>query len=341
VAAVRRVALALAALVVGWLGASTPAQAHRPGLSYATVSAHEVVLAFSRTELHRSMRAGLDRSLASVTAQRLFLRADGTPCDLGSPQVREVANDGVEVAVPVVSCPTADVWSLEVGYLSDFDEAHRVLVEAHGEPVGVLHGTSRVATFRSGPDSAAVAASMLVLGVEHILVGWDHLAFLFGLLLVAGSMRQVGGIVTGFTVGHSITLGAAALGLLRVSPDLVEPAIALSIAWVGAENFWQPPARRRFVLTFLLGLVHGFGFAGALTGLGVSTSSVVVGLVSFNLGVEVGQGAAVLVVLPVLWWLGRNKAWASRVRRVGSSSLVVGGGWLFVVRVAEVGGLAS
>ena len=105
---------------------------------------------------------------------------------------------------------------------------------------------------------------MLKLGIEHILTGADHLVFLLGLLLVAGGWRPLLGVVTAFTVAHSITLALAALSIFAPSPRLVEPAIALSIAYVGVENLLNPDARQRWRITFPFGLVHGFGFAGAL-----------------------------------------------------------------------------
>jgi hydrogenase/urease accessory protein HupE len=151
----------------------------------------------------------------------------------------------------------------------------------------------------------------LVLGLEHIITGYDHLAFLLGLLLVVGAVRQQRGglwpalryllaIVTSFTVAHSVTLVATALGWLSVPSKLVEPAIALSIVYVGVENLVVSVPRRRWLLTFAFGLVHGFGFAHMLRDIGLPHNGLVLSLAAFNLGVELGQVAVVAVCVLLL-----------------------------------------
>ena len=130
---------------------------------------------------------------------------------------------------------------------------------------------------------------MLKLGVEHILTGADHLVFLLGLILVGGSLRSLVGVVTAFTLAHSITLALAALSIFAPSPRLVEPAIALSIAYVGVENLFVNDASKRWRITFPFGLIHGFGFAGALREIALPRAQLPIALVSFNLGVELGQ----------------------------------------------------
>jgi hypothetical protein len=152
----------------------------------------------------------------------------------------------------------------------------------------------------AAPSSApGMAWSMLKLGVEHILTGVDHLVFLFGLILVGGRLRSLIGVISAFTLAHSITLALAALSVFAPSPRLVEPAIALSIAYVGVENLFVTDARRRWRITFPFGLIHGFGFAGALREIALPRAQVPVALVSFNVGVELGQLAVIGVVLAV------------------------------------------
>jgi hydrogenase/urease accessory protein HupE len=173
----------------------------------------------------------------------------------------------------------------------------------------------------------------LWLGIEHILTGTDHLLFLLGLLVVCRRVRSVGIIVTCFTLAHSLTLGLAALELVRLSPRIVEPLIAASIVLVGVENLFRSsepdgPWVSRWVVAFGFGLIHGLGFAGALQqlGLGAYGTSVLGPLVAFNLGVELGQLSVAGVVLAVLWRLprtGRLARWPQLV------SLVVAGFGLF------------
>jgi len=140
-------------------------------------------------------------------------------------------------------------------------------------------------------------ARFLALGVEHIFTGYDHLAFLLGLLLLGGGLRRIAMVVTAFTVAHSITLALAALGQLSLPPSVVEPAIAASIAYVGIENFFIGDGRRRWVLAFVFGLIHGFGFAGVLREMGLPRDALAVSLVCFNLGVETGQLVIVAFLL--------------------------------------------
>lgn len=153
----------------------------------------------------------------------------------------------------------------------------------------------------------------LVLGVEHILIGIDHVLFILSLLIVARRFRDLVILVTTFTLAHSITLGLAALEVVTPSPDIVEPIIAASIAFVAIENILRESGRfsslereprGRPLVVFGFGLVHGFGFAGVLTELGLDSSHLVASLAGFNIGVELGQLAIVAVSWPLLARLG-------------------------------------
>jgi hydrogenase/urease accessory protein HupE len=173
----------------------------------------------------------------------------------------------------------------------------------------------------------------LKLGVEHIWTGYDHLMFLLALLLVCADFKSAVQVVTFFTVAHSITLAFATLNLVSVSSRVVEPAIAASIIYVGVENFVRKEGPKgRWLITFLFGLIHGFGFATVLRDMGVasSTTGVTVPLVAFNLGVEMGQIVIAAVLLPIIWQL---RKWESfRRRGVPACSAVVaavGAYWLF------------
>jgi len=170
----------------------------------------------------------------------------------------------------------------------------------------------------------------LPLGVEHILLGFDHLAFLFALLIAGGKARETVKIITSFTVAHSITLGLATMDVVKVSPGVVEPLIAVSIIYVGIENIFRREIKRRWLLTFAFGLVHGFGFASALRELGVGTGlRAVTPLLSFNLGVEIGQIAIASLILPLIWKLRQKPLFL--VRYVPACSILVaiaGGYWL-------------
>ena len=170
-----------------------------------------------------------------------------------------------------------------------------------------------------------------MLGVEHILTGYDHLAFLLGLLIVGGSLRSVLKIITSFTVAHSITLALATLGVINFSPTITEPLIAASIIYVGLENIWRGGSDSRWLLALGFGLIHGCGFATALKELGIGSngSGVALPLLSFNLGVELGQIAIAALILPMVWRLNARPSFAPRL--VPACSLVIavlGGFWL-------------
>jgi hydrogenase/urease accessory protein HupE len=171
----------------------------------------------------------------------------------------------------------------------------------------------------------------LKLGVEHILTGFDHLAFLFALLLAGGSFREAAKIITSFTIAHSITLALATLNLATLPASIVEPVIAVSIVYVGLENIFRREIKRRWLLTFAFGLIHGFGFATVLREIGVGSQGegVAIPLLSFNLGVEIGQIAIAALVLPLIWKLRRRPGFV--IRYVPACSLLIalaGGYWL-------------
>jgi hydrogenase/urease accessory protein HupE len=170
------------------------------------------------------------------------------------------------------------------------------------------------------------------MGVEHILTGFDHIMFLLALMLRGGRLRSLLGIVTAFTVAHSITLSLAVLHVATLPSRVVEPLIALSIAYVALENmlFRRLPSRR-WAVSFGFGLVHGFGFAGALIELGLPRRSLVEALVFFNVGVEAGQAMIIALLLPGLIWVYRL-AWERRVVSAFSAVLFLAALALFVDR---------
>ena len=165
-----------------------------------------------------------------------------------------------------------------------------------------------------------VVRSYLVLGVEHILTGFDHLLFVFSLLALVGFQRRLVGTVTAFTVAHSLTLAASAFGVLALRAPPVEACIALSIVLVCAEACRSTPTptlTRQYpsLIAFGFGLIHGLGFAGALQEIGLPTDHRFVALLSFNLGVEAGQ----LAVIALVWALCRlvaQRPWAPLGRQI-------------------------
>ena len=182
--------------------------------------------------------------------------------------------------------------------------------------VGGSTGGRAGATDHPTEEDAGTFWGFLKLGVEHIWTGYDHLLFLFALLIVCRSFRSIVGIVSCFTIAHSATLALATLNLVNLPSRLVESAIAASIVFVGLENLWRrgEEPRGRWALTFAFGLIHGFGFASVLRDLrvGENRQGVMMPLFSFNLGVELGQIVIAAVVLPIVWQLRKSDAFAAR-----------------------------
>jgi hydrogenase/urease accessory protein HupE len=178
--------------------------------------------------------------------------------------------------------------------------------------------------------------NFLTLGVKHILTGYDHLLFLLGLLVVARGFFSSLSIITSFTVAHSITLATATFNLAHIPSRIVEPSIAASIVYVGIENLLRgdvPKARQ--LVTFGFGLIHGFGFASVLRemGIGAGTSGIALPLLSFNVGVELGQIMVAAVALPIIWKLRAKPVFIARWAPVCSAAVVLLGSFWFAERV--------
>jgi hypothetical protein len=176
------------------------------------------------------------------------------------------------------------------------------------------------------------------LGVHHIATGWDHLVFLLGLLLLRQSLMDLAKVVTAFTLAHSLTLALAANGWVTPPGSLVEPAIALTIAYVGLVSLVRRECRHSAWLAFGFGLVHGFGFAGALAeslaGQPATRDDWLLNLASFNLGIEAFQLALVGALVPAIAFAARF-AWSAAAARVASFGVLAAGiGW-FAARVGS------
>jgi hypothetical protein len=185
------------------------------------------------------------------------------------------------------------------------------------------------------PGALAVFVGMITMGVEHILMGYDHLLFLFGLLLICGRLGQMAKVVTAFTLAHSVTLCLAALQVWTPPPGIVEPAIALSVAFVGIENFIQPNPAGRWRIAGAFGFIHGFGFAGALGEVGLPEGQVVPALAGFNIGVELGQLAIMLLVVPIIAMALRRPIYLKYIMPALSALVALAGiGW-FIERMTS------
>jgi hydrogenase/urease accessory protein HupE len=195
---------------------------------------------------------------------------------------------------------------------------------------------------RVNPTWWNTAGEFIVWGMHHIFIGYDHIAFLLGLLLAARKLREMVKVVTSFTVAHSLTLLLAAMDVIRLPQGVTESLIAASIVYVAAENYFIKYGRHRWILSFGFGLVHGLGFSSVLRERLQDLQSILVPVVSFNLGVELGQMVILLVALPVLAWIRKGPDEAASERRqswlvrVGSMPILLLGSFWLVDRVFQL-----
>jgi hydrogenase/urease accessory protein HupE len=249
---------------------------------------------------------------AYVTAHAVILSAhDDAACRPG-PATVSPDRDGVVVRVRWSCGDSGGALRYRSTILTDVDSTARQIVllreGGSGRDSQVLldaRETEIPLASDERPTVAQVVARYLAAGIEHIFLGYDHIAFLIAIVLWARRLWPVVKIVTAFTVAHSITLSLAALDIVRIPSAIIEPAIAASIVYVAVENFLSRDVERRWRITFAFGLVHGFGFAATLQEFGLPRQALAAALASFNLGVEAGQIAIVSLILPALLALDR------------------------------------
>lgn len=348
--------------------APRPAAAHEVGLSRGVYTpsgpAVDAALTFARGEL-LALAPALDRDgdgalddadlaagrplLQARVVDRLALAADDRPCAGEALRAALTEEDGALV-VARYTCPAAPrTLTLRLDLLGDLAPGHRHLAQVTRPRDGLEDSIADLVLHRRAPAASVPLAggdapaeqppgypvgAYFGLGVEHILIGVDHLVFLLGLVLVGGRARSLIAVITAFTLGHSLSLALATLGVWTPGSAIVEPAIALSIAYVGLENFFVEGAAGRWRITLPFGFIHGFGFAGVLAEIGVPQGAVLPALLLFNLGVEAGQLLALALVMPLVLGLGRLPAYRRlRGARWLSAAIVAVGLYWFVERV--------
>jgi hydrogenase/urease accessory protein HupE len=291
--------------------------AHDPGLSHVTLEQKSNALYVTATFS--------DSEVASLDLRRAIeISINGTPVKPASFATQEESSAiRVSYLFPLTARGSVDIQS---PLLEKLAPGHRQYV--------TFAGKSLVLTAQKNSTSLEVSGGTFVpllrMGVEHIWFGFDHLAFLLALLLAVANLREAFKIITAFTIAHSITLTAATFDLLRLPGNFVEPVIALSIVYVGIENFFGKPRTNRALVTFAFGLIHGFGFATALKELGIGRDAPTA-LLAFNLGVELGQVTIAAVLLQVLWKLRDVRE--TRYVQVCSVIIAAAGGWWLFERI--------
>jgi hydrogenase/urease accessory protein HupE len=338
----RIVLLALFALL------AVSAGAHDPGLGTAEVTLApaeiKLQLGYAPADLAATLpglRGGMwsqsefemNRSAIEAAAARFWAVTRGGQA-LASAQVHAWLQSSNSIRIDV-SCPEKGAGTLKIEdiAIAAMPAGHRdyLSVTGMGGKVSIeqLVDAKTGAVLVPGADVTGRPATpfwaFLRLGVMHIWTGYDHLLFLFGLLVVCRSFRSIAAIISCFTLAHSLTLALSTLNIVTVPSRIIEPVIAASILYVGLENLIRRGAepQARWVLTFMFGLIHGFGFATALKELGVGTDGrgVALPLFAFNLGVEFGQISIAAAVLPLVWQLRKRPGFV--LRGVPALSLVV------------------
>jgi hypothetical protein len=330
----RRAVLGLVLLTL-----AAPASAHPGSVAFWKITFHDAearsqilvsLLDFGWTadDLARPGEAGgltqerLD-SIATEILAHFAVYEDDTPAPAHVLETQVLPSGSLEVRATHRLTRRATVRALRATFHELTDDTHRVIarVERDGDAAPLVF--TAVMSQHLLPDAtpapwytpfapAGSARAMLLLGIEHILTGYDHLVFLGCLLVPGGTWRSRVAIVTAFTLAHSVTLVLAAMQVVTPPDRFVEAAIAFSIAYVAIENLLWDGRRPRWPTAFGFGLIHGFGFAAMLDVLDLPVGQWLTSVVAFNVGVEIGQLAVVAVAVPVVAVIARH-SWHRRL----------------------------
>lgn len=302
----------------------------------------------------RMSQAEVDRggpALKAAFFDPLEVIADGVRCAAMLDEAVFDPPDGLRLR-GTYACPRPPArLLLRFGFLDRMPSAYRHLATVHlprGDVETLAVSTRPDLEVEVSETSSHGFISLLRGGIEHILTGADHLAFLLALVLggtlvarghADETLRARAGplvaMLTAFTVGHSVSLAIATLGGFAPGARVVEPAVALSVAYVGAENLFARSVTHRWLLTFPFGLVHGFAFAGGLLPLGLPRAQLPTALFVFNLGVEAGQLLVLAALLPPLAWLRWSYSWYPTAARAVSAAIALAGITWFFQRLAS------
>jgi hydrogenase/urease accessory protein HupE len=310
--------------------------------------AHDLQVTPMERLLDASFLSTQDNAIRSLLTPRLNLTVDGRAL-MPEWMAPEVLTDRQSVRFHlryVTGSPAGNVSVSTVMF--PYDPMHQTFVNVYEADtltsqtiLDVNHAsTEYFAGSRQGVF--AVIRRFVPAGIHHILIGPDHLLFLVGLLLLGGSIRKLAMVVTSFTIAHSVTLSLAALNIISPPARFIEPAIALSIVYVGADNLLAQNGRDvRAWIAFAFGFIHGFGFANVLREMELPKRALGWSLFSFNFGVEIGQLLVVVAVASAFAALRSRSEWARR-RLVFAGSVVViaAGAFWFIQRVFFPGGIS-
>jgi hydrogenase/urease accessory protein HupE len=358
-----RALIALAA--VGWLAIPARAAAHPVPFSFLDVHlepeavdvtlvahifdlAHDLNVTSADELLKADVVASRAGAMAAMLAPRFSLAADGRLLSGTVSAPPEILPERQSVKFQFRYQLERDPGVLRItAAMFPYDPNHQTFVnvyEGSALTQAILDRARPTFDYFAGTRQgvAAVIRKFVPAGIHHILIGPDHLLFLIGLLLLGGSIRQLLLVVTSFTLAHSITLSLAALNIVSPPARLIEPAIALSIVYVGADNLLAAGGRDvRAWIAFTFGFIHGFGFANVLREMDLPRRALGWSLFSFNIGVEIGQLCVVVAVGWLLYSIRARSEYAGRqVAFAGSLVVIAAGAFWFIQRVFFPAGLS-
>jgi hydrogenase/urease accessory protein HupE len=354
----------VAALAILLVGAAAPAWAHPVPFSYLDLHVdrgaidgtlvvhifdvgHDLEVDPPERLLDPQVLSARGPAVVALVAPRLTVAADGRPLAAEWSTVEPLV-DRQSLRLHVRYALAAPAGTVTVStVMFPYDPSHQTFLNVHeGSALtqAILDGGRSRFEYFAGTRQGALAVMRRFVpeGIRHIVVGPDHLLFLLGLLLLGGTLGQLAIVVTAFTAAHSLTLSLAALNIVTPPVRFVEPAIALSIVYVGADNLLVRGGRDvRAWIAFAFGFIHGFGFAGVLREMDLPRRALAWSLVSFNLGVEIGQLAVVVALATALAALrSRSEAAGRQLAFAGSIVVIAAGAFWFVQRVFFPGGMS-
>jgi len=309
------------------------------------ISVMESVAVDSNNDLALTLEE-LEAGSAEITewiSRNLVIQVDGVSQRLSfSPLIAETRSDK-NVITTTISVPLQEAASVTVHDSFYTDPKNKtsytqlLTIDRDGQvSEAILKGDNRTWEMNlSEPSTSSVPwLSFLILGMEHIITGYDHLLFLLALLLARQSFKDYIKVVTAFTVAHSITITLGYLNIINLPSILVESVIALSICYVAIENIFRKKITNRWGLTFAFGLIHGLGFAGILHEMVIPKEHLAIALLSFNVGIEIAQIALVALVIPIL---SKVQALASypKAMKLSSSFIILIGAYWVIERVFQ------
>jgi hypothetical protein len=317
--------------------------AHDPGLSAMDVRVQrQEVIGVLSLAASDAATAGGSEALAQAARESISVSLDNRRVRAAAVSTWSDASGSVHVSL---TYPRADGSRLAIrsDLLAYLPRGHRQLVSIRAADGALLQErmldahSNEITTDVSAVSTPGTSSfgRFFVMGVRHILSGYDRVLFLAGVLGVLRRWPNVIQTITAFTVAHSITLALATTGVVAMPSSLVEPLIAASIVYVGIENLLRSQQESRWRLTFVFGLIHGLGFATALRDVGIGTAggAIALPLAGFNVGVEAGQIAVAAVLVPLFWRLTADSGPTLRFASVWSYLVILAGSYWLIVRV--------